>query len=495
MSRLLRPLIAFQPLFIPVLLCIALWAIWRVVIKRDYAIGLVLYISLVVVVDGYMNTGLFLPGLEKGSIHYSEVLAVFMLANQPALTTTWAPRKAVLWCVAIYFSLLFLTMLRTDPLLPSVFEFRRLIVPQILGFLVARRGLGSPDDLRRFFAGLTTLIVLVAVFIAWDLFFDRLILKSDMLDNPIYWFNREKNRFGSFFLNPNYLAGFIVMVFPPMFVWMLSEEQRSRSLYALVALMALAFSLVQTQSRAPLLAFGATMILLILGPSTSVSRTRRIGFVTLFAAAYFSISPGAITHAIQRFSTLDKEETAENGRSRQTTWRYTGKMIADHPITGIGFGEAQFMRSMTAYGFGYEFGVESLDAPHNSFLQATAYAGIPALLALLMANGLLVGRAFVVSLRRRKVKNGSYTFGLAVGITGFLACVTTDLQLFSQRIAPVYWTFMGLFLSVVQDAYTLSAEDGQPAALAALTPPGAPRPFAAATMHPAPFSRATTHPR
>jgi O-antigen ligase len=491
MKGLLRPLIVFQPLFIPVLLCVALWAVWRIVIKRDYAIGLVLYISLVVVVDGFMNTGLFLPGMEKGSIHYSEVLAAFMLANQPSLSTTWAPRKTILCLVGIYFSLLFLSMLRTDPLLPSVFEFRRLIVPQIVGFLVARRGLGSPDGLRRFFAGLTTLIGLIALFIAWDLFFDRTILKSDMLDNPIYWFNREKNRFGSFFLNPNYLAGFIVMVFPPMFVWMLSEQQRSRRIYALIGLMALAFSLVQTQSRAPLLAFGATMMLLILGPSTSVSRARRMAFVALFAGVYFAISPGALSHAVQRFNTLNTEETAENGRSRQTTWRYTAMMIAEHPIGGIGFGESQFMRSMNELGYTYEFGGESLDAPHNSFLQATAYAGIPALLALLLANGLTLGRAFLISLKRRPVKNGPYAFGLAVGITGFLACVTTDLQLFSQMIAPVYWTFFGLFVSVVQDAYTLSADDGQPTLGAASGPSAPPRPFGAGSMRPAPFSRAT----
>jgi O-antigen ligase len=206
---------------------------------------------------------------------------------------------------------------------------------------------------------------------------------------------------------------------------------------------------------------------------------------------YFAISPGAISHAIQRFSTLDKEETAENGRSRQTTWRYTAMMIAEHPIGGIGFGEAQFMRSMNELGYTYEFGGESLDAPHNSFLQATAYAGIPALLALLLANGLTLGRAFLISLKRRPVKNGPYAFGLAVGITGFLACVATDLQLFSQMIAPVYWTFFGLFVSVVQDAYTLSADDGQPALAAASDQSAPPRPFGAGSMRPAPFSRAT----
>ena len=72
---------------------------------------------------------------------------------------------------------------------------------------------------------------------------------------------------------------------------------------------------------------------------------------------------------------------------------YTVRIINDHPIAGIGFGEPQFVRAMQDYGFEQEFGVATLDAPHNSYLQAAVYAGIPTVLAFLIANGLLILKA------------------------------------------------------------------------------------------------------
>jgi len=92
-----------------------------------------------------------------------------------------------------------------------------------------------------------------------------------------------------------------------------------------------------------------------------------------------------------------------------------------------------------------------LDATHNSYLQAAVYARIPALVALLLANAVPLGRA-VVSLRGTEDESTHAVFGLAVGITGFLACIYTDLQLFTLNVAPIYWVFFGLLLSLLTRA-------------------------------------------
>jgi O-antigen ligase len=296
-----------------------------------------------------------------------------------------------------------------------------------------------------------TLVIVVGLFVFWDAIFDRVILKSDMLDNPIYSHNRSLRRFGSFFLNPNYLGAFIVLVFPAAFVWTLNERQTWPRLYAWTALLALVFCLVETQSRAPLLAFSITILILGLGPSGGMSRKRRLAFLALFVLIFAVFMPGFYERATKRFDSMDVETSVAEGRSRETTWIYTGRMIADHPLFGIGFGESQFMKSMSAYGFQGEYGVESLDAPHNSYLQAAVYAGIPALVALLLANAVLLGKA-VVSLRGTEGESTHSVFGLAVGITGFLACIYTDLQLFTLNVAPIYWVFFGLLLSLLARA-------------------------------------------
>ena len=68
MRELLSPLLQLQRFFLPGLIVLVLWAVWRTVVKRDLAVGLALYLGLVIVADGYLNTGIYVPGLAKGSV-------------------------------------------------------------------------------------------------------------------------------------------------------------------------------------------------------------------------------------------------------------------------------------------------------------------------------------------------------------------------------------------------------------------------------------------
>ena len=77
------PFLELQRFFIPALLILLIWAIWRMVFRKDLAVGLALYACLVVVVDGFYNTGIYMPGLAKGSVRYSEVCALFLLLSCP----------------------------------------------------------------------------------------------------------------------------------------------------------------------------------------------------------------------------------------------------------------------------------------------------------------------------------------------------------------------------------------------------------------------------
>lgn len=445
MRNYLTPLIEVQRLFIPALLLLLLWAFWRTVVRKDFAAGLALYLGLVIVVDCFLNTGIYIPGLDKGSIRYSECFALILFCTRPPAPQRRPPYRAVQGLVYGYFLLLGLSVFRSESVVSAVFEFRTNIIPQIVAFTVARRGLRSAEDFRRFLLWLTALTFFIAIFDFWDVFFDRWILKSDMLDKPIYAHTRQLNRFGSIFLNPNYLGAFIVLVFPATFIWILNETRTWQRVCAGVSVLLMIFCLVETQSRGPLLAFGISIPLLMMGPCGGVSRKRRIAMLGFCCAVFLAVMPGFINRAIERFDQI-QTETAE-GRSRETTWRYTLRIIGDHPLIGIGFGEAQFTETLIDYGFESEFGVKALDAPHNAYLQAAVYAGVPALLVFLLANLILLGKAFISSFGASASQYTSTAFGLAVGIVGFLTSVFTDLQLFTPSTAPAYWIFFALLLS------------------------------------------------
>mgnify|MGYP007051342720 len=72
-----------QRLFVPAIIILLLWSSYRLVFKKDRPVGLALYLSLVIVVDTFYNTGIFMPGLKVGSIRYSEVCAFFLLLYTP----------------------------------------------------------------------------------------------------------------------------------------------------------------------------------------------------------------------------------------------------------------------------------------------------------------------------------------------------------------------------------------------------------------------------
>jgi O-antigen ligase len=446
MREYLAFLVEFQRFFLPGLIVFLAWTVWRTVFRRDLAVGLILYLGLVIIVDGYLNTGIYLPWLDKGSIRYSEVCACFLFMIRPKVNAKQASSWVIPLLVGLYFGLLFLSALRSDPAIDGFFDYRRIIFPQIVAFLVAVRGLHSMSDYRRFFYCLTGLAVIVGLFTFWDLFFDRTLLKSDMLDQPIYWHNREKNRFGSFFLNPNYLGGFVVLVFPSVFIWAVNQRKPWSRLYLVIGLLALVFSLVETQSRGPLLAFGICLLVLVFGPTGGLSRKRRIGFLLFFAAVFVIFMPGFQQRSVERFVTIE-QETATEHRSRKTIWLATLRVIADHPLDGIGLGEKQYVSVATAYDF------DVMDNPHNSYLQIAVYAGIPALLAFLFANGTLLVRAARLSLRGAGGIGTPLAFGLAVGIAGFLMCIFPEPTLFTQAVAPVYWLFLGLLFSLANSPY------------------------------------------
>src|SRR6185312_2371126 len=149
---------------------------WRTIWHKEVGVGLALYLGLVVIVDGYLNTGLFLPGLAQGSIRYSEICAAVILLNRPRAAARQSPYGLVRLIVGVYFTLLLLAALRSDPMVPALAEYRMRIVPQIVAFVIAMRGVEQGGDYRRFFLCMMALTIVIGLFLFWDLFFDRWLL-------------------------------------------------------------------------------------------------------------------------------------------------------------------------------------------------------------------------------------------------------------------------------------------------------------------------------
>ena len=445
----------FQPLqlfFIPALVGLLIWYSYRTILRRDRAAGLVLYLALVIIVDSYLNTGIYIPGMAQGSIRYSEICALFLIFNNPSAGPLRKNDKLPLYLVLIYFTLLFYSSLRSDALLSGIADFRRFIVPQILAFVIAYKGFREEGDYGRFLFHLTPLLLAVGLFTLWDVFFDISLLKSDMLGKPEYWHNRQVGRFGSFFLNPNHLGAFAVLLFLSIFLMTFEQKTPARKLYCLSGLLALAFAVVETESRGPMLGFLIALAIFLLVPTVRYTLARKLGFLAVFLCILLIFMPGFLKHSLERFGnsqTADQIEGAESEVSREPVWAYTSKIISDYPIFGIGFGENHYKEYMLRYGFAEEVG-NPLDNPHNSYLQIAVYAGVPALLSFLFANLLLIRKMFSIIMKKIEGELSLYLAGFLAGILGFLACLYVDMQLFTQNVAPAFWLLFGLSYSALR---------------------------------------------
>ena len=436
-----------QPFIIPFFIILTAWAIFVTVFKKDNAVGLVLYISLIIVVDWYLNTGIYIPGMAYGSIRYSEVFLVLMLAGVPEKTTRSAVGRFITLLVGLYFILLFYAALRGITLIDGLNSFRRYCVPQIATFWIAQRGFAKTTDYQRFFSCLIVLMIFIGLFTFWDVFFDTILLHSDSINTPDYYVNRRHGRFGSFFLNPNDFGAFSVLLLPIMLLTTGVQPTWLRRGIFWAGTLLFTFAFIKTQSRGAMIGFLASVMLFTLLPYRHFPVYRRAIAVVMVILLLGVFMPGFFETATRRFQDAEQESSVEEA-GRASTWNHVvNKVIPSYPLFGIGLGEAQFIRIMEETGYADMFG-RTFDNPHNSYLEIAVAAGCSALLVFLLLNVCVI--ATNISFIRTNVdkERGFLLLGLTSGIVGFLTATTTGQDMFRVAVAPVYWLVVGLCLSM-----------------------------------------------
>src|SRR5262249_36163346 len=138
----------FQPLILPSIILLTGWATYVTIVNKDTAVGFVLYLGLIIIVDSYLNTGIYIPGLAYGSIRYAEVFLVFLFLAAPEKKPHSGIHKLIVTLITLYFILLFVAALRGFTVIDGLNVFRGVVVPQILTFRLAQRGFRNRNDYR-----------------------------------------------------------------------------------------------------------------------------------------------------------------------------------------------------------------------------------------------------------------------------------------------------------------------------------------------------------
>lgn len=455
-------LLQFQRFFVPGLILLLLWAIYRTVIKKDRPVGLVLYIGLIIIVDNFLNTGIYISGMEQGSIRYSEIICLFLLLHGAKAKPAVGRNNLIVFLTWAYFLLFFYSALRAYELVYGIGNYRRLIVPQILMSWVAYKGFNEQEDYKRFFFFFMFLVIIIGLFVFWDAIFDRWILQSEMLHKFTYTSDRRQGRFGGFFLNPNMAGGFCVLMLPSMILLTIRQKSLVKRIFCWGGLLLFLFALIKTQSRGPMIGFVIALLFLVIIPTRQFPIRRKIGalVVTVLVLSFFL--PGFYQAATTRFGTFEEETTTEEV-SRLSIWEFTIRNpIADHPFFGIGLGEGTYFRSMLRYGFVDIYESYPLHNPHSSYIEIAVMAGCVTLAIFLWIVGLVLLRSIRFILRHNEHELSLPLLGMISGIVGFLFCMIVDMHLFTVSVAPVFWMLLFLSLSITSANFSKSSNGTSP---------------------------------
>jgi hypothetical protein len=239
-------------------------------------------------------------------------------------------------------------------------------------------------------------------------------------------------RLNATFSDPNHFGFYISIVF----LVLLGATGRSSfdrlsikvtASYALIVL-SCAIALIGTYSRSSwlLAAVGLVVMLVLIGPSLW-TRTRAIAACIAGAIAMGAASPALIS----RLGTAEVGN-AESTRVHEHTMSIALKLLAHHPITGVGLGD-----------YGRHAGQPALvSSAHSTFLTVSAELGVVGLLLLLAAIG-TTSFAAVRSVRREALRGRLLLAGLTAAFIG-LAVANV---LYEVWMDDFQWVLFGLLLA------------------------------------------------
>lgn len=230
--------------------------------------------------------------------------------------------------------------------------------------------------------------------------------------------------------NPIDLATYLMVIIPPLIVYMFLRHGAARWRVG-----ALALAVILCFARASSLGawMGLGIGLMVMGWEKTA--LRRYAVRTLVMAIVlggaFLVGSGRVRSALS-LSDIGKQD-------RLAMWQSAFRMIGDRPVLGQGVNT--FMANYLEYWVG---GERSPRYAHNCYLQMGAETGLVGLWVFLSFLWSVVGLWWSAVRQRLDGSTGVLLLGLMAGLVAFLIQAAVDTNFYSLRQAFLFWTFAGI---------------------------------------------------
>jgi hypothetical protein len=257
--------------------------------------------------------------------------------------------------------------------------FVTVIVSALLMYVVGVQVVRSGRDLRWLLTALTAVTAFVATHSVIQGLTGRFLFTTQRQQDYLgsrYGFHLAGttiNRAGSFLENPDWNGAFLaMMLFLPLGLAIGARSRTAKLTYAAVCALD-ALALLFTFSTAAWLAAGcgAALYVAVFVPRRYRARVLVvIGVILAVIAVIFSLQ----VRLLLAHASAPKEYTLRLG-----LWATALRVIAAHPLTGIGMAPTIYLTAAEPYRVPWQ--TLPIAYPHESYLELAAFAGVPVLLA------------------------------------------------------------------------------------------------------------------
>ena len=252
----------------------------------------------------------------------------------------------------------------------------------------------------------------------------------------VAWLTNYNGRPGSSLGNPNFFAGFIVVLIPVAVMQAFKTSGIIKfSWTALLAMLLL--NLVFTRTRGAWIACGASLIFVF----SLLKFSRKTFFV--FVSMLILVSSVFLFNnsLLPRLSKTDGNPAVTE---RFFKWHVAMEMIKAHPVLGVGAGNLKVNFALYQYivkeKFNFSLRGTSESNVHNEFLQVWAESGTMGLLAFI----LLFLVYFTVIFKNNP--DDKLTYGISAGVAAFIIFCLTNFPLRIMPTAVTLFVLMGISL-------------------------------------------------
>ncbi len=191
---------------------------------------------------------------------------------------------------------------------------------------------------------------------------------------------------GSFLGDGNDFALSVDIAIPFCFFLLIESKSMIKKLFFVGALGVLLFAVISTQSR------GALLGLVCMGAYYWIKSERKVlGLVVAFLTVVFvlAVAPPQFFERMESMTATDEEEMEGSALGRVLAWKASLRMVADHPLFGVGVGHFP-----VKYGAEYRpegYGKMPWQTAHSSYFLILGELGIPGIIFLvsLIATNLI----------------------------------------------------------------------------------------------------------